>query len=311
MLAAVVAAAATALTAPPSGAPLLAGAAGPPRGESVGLRVLRLVDSSRRIRLPDGSSEPRPLLTYVRYPAPGIWAGDRLGAAPDRRGGPFPLIVFGHGFATTPAPYAALMRAWVRAGYVVAAPLFPLENANAPGGPNESDLVNQPRDMRFVIASLVAADAAPGPLQGLIEPGTVALAGHSDGGETALVAAYYTRPLDPAIRAAVILSGAQMPSGAGAPGAGTPPLLATQGTADTVNPPSITDAFFRVAAAPKYLLALLGAAHLPPYTVEQPQLGIVERVTLAFLDHYLKGAPLAPLLRAGSVPGLATLQADP
>ena len=74
--------------------------------------------------------------------------------------GPFPLIVFGHGFAVTPAPYAALLRAWARAGYVVAAPVFPLGNANAPGGPNERDLVNQPRDMSFVITRIWRPAAA-------------------------------------------------------------------------------------------------------------------------------------------------------
>jgi hypothetical protein len=42
-------------------------------------------------------------------------------------------------------------------------------------------------------------------------------------------------------------------------------------------------------------------------------LGVVERVTIAFLDHYLKRTPgsLPHLLAAGSVPGVATLNADP
>ncbi len=55
-----------------------------------------------------------------------------------------PLIVFGHGFAVTPAYYWRLLRSWAQAGYVVAAPVFPLENQHAPGGPNEADLANQP-----------------------------------------------------------------------------------------------------------------------------------------------------------------------
>jgi hypothetical protein len=41
-----------------------------------------------------------------------------------------------------PATYASLLLAWARAGYVVAAPVFPLTNASAPGGANESDLVS-------------------------------------------------------------------------------------------------------------------------------------------------------------------------
>jgi dienelactone hydrolase len=279
---------------------------------AVGLRVLHLVDRSRTIRLPSGATEPRILLTYLRYPALGApGERDRADAATATDAGPFPLIVFGHGFAVTPAPYAALLRAWARAGYVVAAPVFPLENANAPGGPNETDIVNQPQDMRFVIAQLLAASAAAGPLHGLIDPTRIAVAGHSDGGETALVTAYYSSPPDPDIRAAVILSGAQTPSNPGPFGPDPPALLATQGTADTINPPSITDAFFRIAPHPKYLLALIGAGHLPPYTSEQRELGVVERVTIAFLDRYLKGGSSERLLRAGAVRGIATLVSNP
>jgi fermentation-respiration switch protein FrsA (DUF1100 family) len=109
----------------------------------------------------------------------------------------------------------------------------------------------------------------------------------------------------------VILSGAQIPgSGSLLPG---PPLLATQGTADTVNNPGNTYAFFDMAHRPKYLLRLIGAPHLPPYTVEQPQLTIVERVTTAFLDRYLKGARSSPerMGAAGNRRGLAVLTAAP
>jgi hypothetical protein len=56
----------------------------------------------------------------------------------------------------TPPP----LRAWARGGYVVAALIFPLENARAPGGPNEADLVNQPRDMSFVISRMLQASAS-------------------------------------------------------------------------------------------------------------------------------------------------------
>ena len=43
-----------------------------------------------------------------------------------------------------------------------------------------------------------------------------------------------------------------------------PPLLAVQGTADTINPPGDTYAFYRHAARPNILLKLLGAGHQPP-----------------------------------------------
>jgi dienelactone hydrolase len=278
--------------------------------------VLRLVDTSRSIELPNGTSEPRTLLTYVRYPALGPPGKTDLPNAPAAGAdGPFPLVVFGHGFAVTPTLYARLLQSWARAGYVVAAPVFPLENANAPGGPNESDLVNQPADIRFVISRMLAASSAgSGPLAGLLDPTGIAVAGQSDGGDTALAVAYDLRFRDPRVSAAVILSGAEIPGiGGFAFPPGSPPLLATQGTADTVNPPSSTNEFFDAAPRPKYLLSLIGAEHLPPYSDEQPQLEIVEHVTTAFLDSYLKHRPgaLARLVPLGSVPGTASVLAEP
>jgi dienelactone hydrolase len=281
-------------------AALAMGGSATPSASSIGLVTLRFVDTSRTIELPGGAVKPRTLLTSVRYP---------LGPP-----GPYPLVVFGHGFATTPAPYRSLLEAWTRAGYVVAAPLFPLENTDAPGGPNERDLINQPADMRFVVSRLLELNTAAGNrLSGRIDPAEIAVAGHSDGGETALAVAFGGRRFrDRRVRAAVILSGAEL-SGRGvmnlrAPG---PALLAVQGMADAINPPKYTNAFYVAAPRPKFLLRLRGVGHLPPYTSQQPQLGVVERVTIAFLDRYLKGAPLAPLIAAGSVPPIADLKARP
>jgi dienelactone hydrolase len=263
---------------------------------------MTFTDATRTVRIPGEGRVPRRLVTVIRYPA-------------ERSAGPFPLVIFGHGFAVTPGIYSRLLTAWAQAGYVVAAPVFPLENEAAPGGPNENDLVNQPRDMSFEITRLLAADAAhAGPLAGLIAPGQIAVSGQSDGGETALAVSYDRAFRDPRVRATVILSGAQIPgiNQLTFPSTG-PPLLATQGTADTINPPALTDAFFALARRPKFLLALLGAPHLPPYTVQEPQLDIVERVTIAFLDRYLKDERngLRRMASAGDRPGLAALTADP
>src|SRR5438067_1920033 len=137
--------------APPAPAPPAAAPPAPAGPMPVAQLSLPLVDTSRR-----AGSGPRVLTTSVWYPA-----------AP---GGPFPLVVFAHGYNVTPAPYAGLLQSWARAGYVVAAPTFPLTNPGAPGGPNEDDVVNQPADVRFVIDRLLAADAQPGPLAGLINP---------------------------------------------------------------------------------------------------------------------------------------------
>jgi fermentation-respiration switch protein FrsA (DUF1100 family) len=266
------------------------------RESGIDVRMFRFVDHTRTILLPDGRRIPRPVTTVVRYPA---------------SGGPYPLIVFGHGFTLMPGTYSALLRAWALAGYVVAAPVFPLGSANAPGGPTETDLPNQPADISLAITRLLElAGRKGGPLHGRIDPHRIAVAGHSDGAVTALAAAYDRRYRDPRIGAAVILSGA-IPTGmAGFPAHG-PPLLAVQGTADPINDASYTEAFYRLAPRPKFLLLLLGASHLPPYTTEQPQLSVVERVTIAFLDHYLENGPLQALIAAGNRPGIATLAEAP
>jgi pimeloyl-ACP methyl ester carboxylesterase len=271
----------------------------PPVGSAAsGFRALsfRLVDSTRTIRLPNGSRVPRPVRTVVRYPT---------------GHGAHPLIVFGHGFALTPRTYSRLLDAWSRAGYVVAAPVFPLTNANAPGGPEESDLVNQPGDMSFVITRLLALSGRPtGALAGRIDPAHVAVAGHSDGGVTALAVAYDRRFRDSRVRAAIVLSGAALRGMAAFPPRG-PPLLAMQGTADTTNAPATTAAFFRRAHRPKFLVWLRGASHQPPYTEQQPQLGIVERVTTAFLGYALRDRTLIGFEKAARRPGLTRLVARP
>jgi dienelactone hydrolase len=211
-----------------------------------------------------------------------------------------------------PAVYARLLDSWARAGYVVAAPLFPVENANAHAGPDESDLINQPADVSFVISRLLAAtETGRGVLHGMIDPTRIAVAGQSDGGETALAVAYDKPFLDRRVRAAVILSGAEIPGSPFHFPPHSPPLLASQGTADTINPPRYTNEFFRIAPRPKFLLTLNDAGHIQPYTTNTQQLAVVEHVTIAFLNRYLKGAPITELITANHTPAIARLIAKP
>lgn len=262
----------------------------------IGVRVFRFVDRSRTTRLPDGRRIPRSLPTIVRYP---------------EGGGSHPLVVFAHGYALLPATYANLLRAWAQAGFVVAAPAFPREKADAPGGPDESDLVNEPADISFVIDRLLALNAQhDGVLTGKIDPAKIAVAGHSDGAVAALAVAYDGRLRDPRVRAAIIMSGAE-PSGMSSFPRHAPPLLAVQGTADPINAPATTATYFRSAHRPKFLLRLLGASHLPPYTSEQPQLDIVEHATIAFLKHYLDDGALRSFEIAARRSGLTRLTAEP
>jgi dienelactone hydrolase len=287
------------------------GATSPTSRFGVGEIVVTYTDTSRRVFIPGWGYGPRRLVTLIRYPTDDPAQLDALGVAPGRTGSPFPLIVFAHGYNITPAPYAALLRAWVRAGYVVAAPIFPLTSPATPGGPDEADLINQPADMSFVITRVLAADARThGLLSGLIDRHETGVTGQSDGGSTALAVADNQHYADHRVGAAVILSGAMIPGLGGydfpPP---RPPLLAVQGTGDTVNAPASTYHFFRLVPQAKFLLSLLGARHLWPYTDEEPQLRIVERVTTDFLDEFLKHRTLAgaQMQKAGNVRGLARL----
>lgn len=284
--------------------------AGPPKPGQYGVGQLSLsyVEPGRFVtypRAPGGPvTVPRTLAVEVLYPRT-VHGGSA------HSNGPFPLVVFGPGYDETPAAYTPLLRSWAAAGFVVAAPTFPLTASTTPGGPlNEADLVNQPADEQYLITRMItAASTAGNPLQGLVNPSEVGVTGQSDGGNTALAIGYVGAFRDPRVKAVAVLSGASYPFedyGDWFP-AGSPPLLAVQGTADAINPPGYTNSFFSEAPRPKYLLCLEGAGHLQPYTAVNAYEQVTSSVTIDFFDRWLYGsaASLPKMLAAGTVPGLA------
>ena len=176
---------------------------------------------------------------------------------------------------------------------------------------NESDILNHPADLRFVISTLVSeANDARSPLAGVVNPREVAIAGQSDGAAVTLAAAANTCCRIGAVKAAVILSGAELSGFGGAYyTSGSAPLLVTQGSGDTINLPGCSVALYNQAPAPKYYVDLLGEEHLPPYTQPGRARRYVASVVVAFLDSYLKRnrSPLQTLLRGRGTPNVATL----
>ncbi len=258
----------------------------------------------------------RTLPTLVLYPTTGTpGPGTNSAAPPATQDGPFPLVVFSQGFDLATSSYLGMMQAWAQAGYVVAAPTYPDTDPNVPSALNESDIVNHPADLKFVISSMLgAATDQSSPLHGLIDASRIALIGHSDGGDVSLALAADSCCQDPQIRAAVILSGAELSSFGGSYfTAGSPPLLIAQGTGDTVNVPACSVQIYNAAPDPKYYLNIPDATHTEAYISSGPMRDGVVQATLAFLDDYVKGKPAAlnALLAAGTLPGGEALSSGP
>ena len=229
-----------------------------------------------------------------------------------RPAGPVPLLLFAPGFLQCAGAYSHLLRAWASAGYVVAAVNFPRTSCHLGAEAYEADLVNQPRDMSYVLTRLLALSARPGdPFSGLLDPHEVGAAGQSDGGDTVAALAANTCCTDRRLKAVAVLSGAEWPPMPGRyfPG-GVPPILFTQGSADTINPPWMSLQLYRADyAGARYYLDLFGASHLIPYEGTNPMERLVTRVTLAFFDRYVLGQAdaLKTMIRDGNVSGTAAL----
>ncbi len=247
----------------------------------------------------------RLLPTLVRYP---VFPGTDPGAGTSAPG-PFPLVVFAPGYLQCGRYYSHLLNAWASAGYVVAAVKFPGTNCDVGDG-DEDDVVNQPAEVSYVIGKLVAMSArSDGVMSGLVDPGEVAVAGHSDGGDTVAAVAANTCCLDHRVVGAVVMAGGVWPPLGGSYfQSATPPMLFVQGDADPVHPPAATLEMYQAdTTGPHYYLDVLGAGHFSPYEGDGPQEQLVARVTLAFLDRYVAGQrqARATMLRSGNVSGAA------
>jgi alpha-beta hydrolase superfamily lysophospholipase len=280
---------------------------------AVGRRDEVFVDTSRPTKQnQEAPARPsRTLPTIVLYPAAGAPVEQEVpGAAPLVDEGPFPLVVFAHGFTGNAPAYVPSMRHWAAAGYVVAAPTFPLTSAGAAGGLNVTDYVEQPADVRYVLDSVLALAADGGPLAGMVDEEHVAVGGHSLGAVTTVALAFNDCCQDPRIDAVFPVSAATWDFDGRPDERRDLPVLLIHGTADDTLAYAGSVDLYRRVTPPKFLVELVNGPHLAFFGGPWPAL--IDEAVIGFLDRYLKerAGGLADLEHAGTRPGLTTLRSD-
>jgi dienelactone hydrolase len=165
----------------------------------------------------------------------------------------YPLIVFVHGYNSSPATFQRFTTALASEGFVVAAPSFPLEDPTRSNGLDRSDLPNEATDVSFVISSLLASPEAKH-----LVGGEIGVVGHSDGADVALEVGYQQGLNDPRVRAVV----SSAPDPVSAPTiAGGPPLLLIHGSADQIVDPQSAAQVMTVVHAETWSTTFIGADH--------------------------------------------------
>jgi hypothetical protein len=292
---------------------------------AIGVGIVRCTFSDTSRGLLDYATNPptpllnrRILMTEIRYPTHRAFQGEAetLDARPAVRPGGYPAIVFAHGYDITPDAYAPLLDAWVKAGFVVIAPIFPGEKpaeVTAQRANTEQDLLNEPADIVFVTDQVLRAETADASgcrlPHSLIDASRLALAGHSDGAEVVAMLAYSLgkdpqgvsyRSLRSSLdfRATLVLSGQE--DGIDAYGLQAPAtaMFMVQSLADQCNSPSNAETLYRaIDEQNKWFLELKNAHHLPPFdNVDVPAFQLVAATTTRFLENLLYRASSARAL---------------
>jgi dienelactone hydrolase len=255
------------------------------RRTGVGVRQETFVDPTR----PTSTGEStRTFPVTIWYPTPGDPDAPSVpDAPPDRSVGAYPLVVFVHGYAVTPAFYEELLRRWAAAGYVVAAAAYP-------GGDDDYELAFA--DTTFLITQLLQLSGdAPGsnPLVGTVDPQRVAVAGHSNGEAIAYGMGFLQCCRDKRVKAVIALAGnlgninnpVQRDNGV--------PILHVMGEADELQPYGGAIQWDRDnLTPPRWSVTLVGGTHAPPYrSPASSHFDGVVTITTDFLDGTLKAHP--------------------
>lgn len=225
------------------------------------------------VAVPAGAAEPSadPPVVAAPYAAAGgdlaVQAGDRTfdalvrwpvapGATAEdgpRGTGPWPVVVFGHGYLSSPDLYAETLTALAAHGFLVVAPRS--------GGELFPDHAAFAADLSAVIDWLTAEDArADGPFAGAVDLERIAVSGHSMGGGASILAA----AADPRFRTVANLAAAETrPSAVAAAADITAPVLLIAGELDAIAPIAQHQRpiFEALTGAPAQLRTILGGSH--------------------------------------------------
>lgn len=216
--------------------------------------------------------------------------------------GPFPVVVFSHGVTASGPVYEPFLHEIAAAGYVVAAPTYPL--SSGPGG-EISDYVNQPGDLYAVLDEVVSTG------EGRVDGERVAVAGHSLGAMTTIGAAYNSCCADPRIDAAIAVAGVEAPFPGGDFDERPPtPLLLAHGDQDQTIRVDASERLASLATGPVALLRFPAGGHSDIFVGDAGE--VLRAAIVAWLDRWLLDDPagLEALPAAVGSSGVAELELD-
>ncbi|CCM63696.1 hypothetical protein BN381_290055 [Candidatus Microthrix parvicella RN1] len=171
--------------------------------------------------------------------------------------GPYPVVMFSHGFAGFPEQSADLVTHLASWGFVVVAPDHVERSLSGQLGVAAKGVTPR-EDPEVLSASLDAALALKGsPLTGLLDESKVTVAGHSAGAG----AAYREASADPRVKAFIAYSVGNRP-GEKKPPVPKVPGMVMAGTDDGIIPPAASQEIFDGMNPPKYFVSIDGAGHL-------------------------------------------------
>lgn len=208
-----------------------------PGEHGVGVRTVTLVDEQRGTPAngDQAALDTRTLPVEIWYPSD-VGTVDTPTRSADPQAGPFPVMVFAHGFMSGKNDHALLGATLASRGWVFVAPTFPLSNLSAPGGATVMDVLNQADDMGFLLDEVIAGEGELAWLTGVVDGEQVAFGGMSLGGTTTMLASLYEPTRDDRVDAIVAVAPATCMLPLDSFAADEPPILFVHGDADAFVP---------------------------------------------------------------------------